>query len=316
MTSSPRQRHRAYLAWMAVCLIWGTTYLGIRVSLETMPPALMGGVRWTVAGMLLFAALLVQRVPLPSRSSWVHITVMGLLMLGLGNGGVVWAQQFVSSGLAAVLVAASPFWMVGLEALLPDGERLTTRSAIGLLVGFAGIVLLVWPDLHIGGRMANGFAVGLIALQVACAGWAAGSIYSRRVGLREHPMSSAAGQMIVGGLVLLLVGTLRGEWASLTFTPRSFGALVYLIVVGAIGGFGAYIYAIRHLPLSTVSLYAYINPVIAVFLGVLILGEPFSARMAFAAAIVFLGVAIVRWRSGTARADQRAPESERSRAVA
>lgn len=306
--ASSRKR-LAYFAWVAVCLIWGTTYLGIRVSLESIPPALMGGLRWTVAGLLLAAYLVARGRPLPPRSQWPGIALLGFLLLGLGNGGVVFAEQWIPSGLAAVVVATAPFWMVAVEACLPDGERLRRGVAAGLLIGFSGILLLVWPDLTLGSADSRQFLAGMIALQIAAIGWSIGSSYSKRQGRRDvaahsvdahHDspdavLGSTAYQMLAGGLIMLAAGTLRGEWSALYFTTRSSVALIYMTTLGAIGGFVAYTYALRHLPVSFVSLYAYINPVIAVALGVLVLNEPFTWRMTTAAALVLTGVAVVRW---------------------
>jgi drug/metabolite transporter (DMT)-like permease len=289
-----RERRLAWIAWTAVCLIWGTTYLGIRISLETMPPMIMAGLRWTVAGGGIAAYMAARGERLPPLSGWRHAVILGFLMLVLGNGGVVWAELYVPSGLAAVVVAASPFWMAGVEAFRKDGERTTWRTAAGFLLGFGGIVLLIWPELWRGGAGGRGFVLGMIALQIACLGWSVGSSYSRRHGRGENVFSAAAAQMLAGGVMMLLLGTVRGEWASLGFSTRSALAFGYLSTVGAIGGFVAYTYALRHLPVSLVSLYAYVNPVIAVALGVAVLGEPFTSRMAFAAALVFAGVAIVR----------------------
>lgn len=291
------QRRLAYFAWVAVCLLWGTTYFGIKVSLESMPPALMGGLRWTIAGLLLTLSLVARGEKLPPPSRWGGIALLGFLLLGLGNGGVVFAEQWVPSGLAAVLVAASPFWMAGVESLLRDGERLTRAGAAGLLIGFSGIVILVWPDLTTGGTDGR-FVMGVIALQIACAGWALGSSYSRRQGRADSILGATAYQMLAGGLIMVIAGTFRGEWSQLFFTTRSATALIYLATLGSIGGFVAYTYALRYLPLSFVSLYAYINPIIAVALGVMFLGEPFDARMATAAALVFAGVGVVRWSAG------------------
>ena len=293
--STAAQRRLAYFAWIWVCVVWGTTYLGIRVSLETMPPALMGGLRWTLAGILLSLFVVARREPLPGPSRWGGIALLGFLMLGLGNGGVVFAEQWVPSGLAAVLVASSPFWMTAFEAVLPDGERLHTGGVIGLLIGFGGIVLLVWPDLTTSGHAGSGFVSGVIALQIACVGWALGSCYSRRKIRNDSVLGTTAYQMLAGGLMMVIAGTLRGEWAQLHFSPRSASALIYLATLGSVGGFLAYTYALRHLPVSLVSLYAYINPIIAVALGILLLGEPFDSRMPAAAALVFAGVAVVRW---------------------
>jgi len=287
---------RAYAAWIAVCLIWGTTYLGIRITLETIPPLTMAAIRWIVAGTVLILALKLRGERLPARREWPALTLLGILLLGFGNGAVVWAEQTVPSGLTAVLVAMSPFWMVGVDGFMPDGERLSIRRVVGLLVGFGGIVLLVWPEIHVEG--ARGFLVGVASTQIACAGWAAGSSYARWRGRghakHENVLATAALEMLFGGIVLLAGSLALGEAARLTFAPRSTAALVYLIVVGAIGGFSAYAYALKHLPVATVSLYAYVNPIIAVLLGTLILKEPLSPRIAVAGAVVLVGSALVR----------------------
>ena len=221
-----RQRRLAYLAWGAVCLIWGTTYLGIRVSLESMPPMLMGGLRWTLAGALLAGYLLARGEALPPPSRWSGIALLGFLMLAVGNGGVVVAEQWITSGLAAVLVASSPFWMAGVEALLPDGERLRPAVVSGLLLGFTGIVVLVWPELRAGAPQGSTFVAGVVAVQIACAGWAAGSAYSRRHGRQDNVFGTTALQMMAGGVMMLAAGTARAEWAELSFTPRSATAFV------------------------------------------------------------------------------------------
>jgi drug/metabolite transporter (DMT)-like permease len=293
----------AWIAWVAVCVIWGTTYLGIRICLETMPPMLMGGLRWTVAGVLLGGYMAARGQRMPPLRAWKDPALLGFLMLVLGNGGVVWAELFVPSGLAAVVVASSPFWMAGVEAFRSDGEPVTARIALGFLVGFSGIVLLIWPELVAGGvgSSGGGFLAGMIALQLACLGWSLGSSYSRRHGRHDNVFSATAAQMLAGGLMMTALGTLRGEWSALSFSARSAGSFVYLSTLGAIGGFVAYTYALRHLPVSLVSLYAYINPIIAVALGVAILGEPFTSRMAVAAALVLGGVAIVRSAAHTRR---------------
>ena len=285
----------AYLAWLAVCLIWGTTYLGIRIALETIPPALVGGIRFTLAGVILAAVLYLRGERLPPKSYWGGLALVGVLTIGVGNGGVVWAEQWVPSGFAALLVAASPFWMAGIEALLPGGERLRVRVVGGLLLGFSGIVLLVWPDLTVGGVRGRQFALGVVALQIACLGWSLGSSYSRRHGREENALGAAALQMIFGGVIMLIAATILGEWRNLTFTPRTFAAELYLLLVGSLLAYPAYVYALKHLPVSTVSLYAYINPVIAVLLGTILLDEPFGARVILAGALVFLGSAVVRW---------------------
>jgi drug/metabolite transporter (DMT)-like permease len=198
-----------------------------------------------------------------------------------------------------VLVATSPFWMVGVDAFVPGGERLTARRVIGLVVGFGGIVLLVWPEIHLdaGGRA---FLGGVAAAQIACVGWAAGSSYARWRGRGsakdENVLATAAFEMLFGGAALLVAALALGEASHVVFSSRSAAALAYLTFVGAIGGFTAYAYALKHLPVATVSLYAYVNPIIAVVLGTLVLGEPFSARIGVAGLIVLGGMILVRTR--------------------
>jgi drug/metabolite transporter (DMT)-like permease len=289
-----RERRLAYIAWVVVCVVWGTTYLGIRVALETVPVALLAGLRWATAGVILAALLPLFGEKLPPLRTWGSIAVAGFLMAVVGNGGVVWAEQYVASGLAAVVVAMVPFWTVMVEALLPRGERLTPRTLIGLAIGFLGIVVLVWPELTIGGADGRQFVLGVVALQIACLGWAVGTSYTKRHSLKASPLGASAMQMILSGAMLLAIATATGEWSRLSFTPRTAGAMVYLVLVGSIVGYSAYVYALKHLAVSTVSLYAYVNPIIAVILGTLILAEPFSPRIVVAAALVFAGIGVVR----------------------
>jgi drug/metabolite transporter (DMT)-like permease len=301
MTSSPRERRLALIAWIFVCLIWGTTYLAIRVSVETIPPWLMSGVRWLTAGSAIAAFMAIRGERVFTAQHWRGAARLGFFMFVLGNGCVVLAEVFVPSGLAAVVVATAPFWMSGVEALRRDGERITWRTVAGFAVGFSGLVLLIWPDLVLGGASGRSFVLGVISLQVACLGWAIGSSYSKRHAREANVFSSAATQMILGGVMMLAIATVLGEWKAVTFSSRSAIAFGYLTTIGAIGGFVAYTYALRHLPVSLVSLYAYVNPIIAVALGVAVLGEPFTMRMAAAAALVFGGVAIVRSQRQTRR---------------
>jgi drug/metabolite transporter (DMT)-like permease len=178
-------RRTAYAAWIAVCLIWGTTYLGIRVALETIPPGAIGGIRYTIAGGVLAAVLYWRGERLPGRRHWGGLVLLGLLMIVIGNGAVIWAEQWVPSGFTALIVASSPFWMTAVEALA-GGDRLTWRAAVGLCVGFSGILVLVWPDLPWNAHGRAGFAGGVIAAQLACIGWALGSSYSRRHAREEN----------------------------------------------------------------------------------------------------------------------------------
>jgi len=289
------ERRLAWIAWIAVCLLWGTTYLAIRIALESVPVALLAGLRWMTAGLLMAVVLRASGQALPGPRTWPSLALLGFLMSVMGNGLVVWAEQYVASGLAAVVVAMVPFWTVALEAVLPNGERLSGRTLIGLSLGFAGIVVLVWPELMASGT-GNGFVFGIIALQLACFGWALGTSFSKRHGSGLNPLASSAMQMIFGGLILTAIGTATGEWSQLAFTTRTAAAMIYLVLFGSIVGYSAYVYALRHLPLSTVSLYAYVNPIIAVILGAVLLSEPFNARVIAAAAMVLTGIAVVRMK--------------------
>ena len=283
----------AYIAFVTVCIVWGTTYLAISVALETVPVLLVAGLRWMAAGVLLSGFMLASGRGLPKPRLWGPLALLGFLMNIVGNGFVVYAQQFVASGLTAVLIATTPFWSALLERMLPNGERFTKRSLAGLALGFSGIVVLVWPEMTTGGATGRSFIVGVIAIQLACIGWVIGTSYARRHELGDNPFRSTALQMVFSGGMLLVAATAHGDWAHLTFTPRTFAAMAYLSVAGSLIAYSAYIYAIQHLPLQLVSLYAYINPMIAVALGTLLLSEPLSARILVAAALVFTGTWIV-----------------------
>jgi len=265
----------AYAAWIAICVIWGTTYLGIRICLETMPPALMAGLRWLAAGCVLALVELARGHRLPGRRSWPGLALIGALFIVGGNGLVVWAEQWVPSGLTAVLLASSPFWMVGIEAAIPGGERPPRRTWLGLAIGFTGIVVLVWPDLAGGGALSPAFLAGVLGLQLACVSWSVGSAYERRRRSDgEHTLGGAGLEMIFGGAMLTLVGTAAGEWPRLGLSLRSATSLAYLVLLGSVVG--------------------YINPIIAVTLGVVAAGESFGPRSLVASAVVLAGVAVVR----------------------
>jgi drug/metabolite transporter (DMT)-like permease len=302
-------RQRAYVAFAAVCFFWGTTYIGIKIALETVPPFLLGGIRFTLAGLVLAVTVRLLGRPWPSWRRAPLFLAIGLLMLGFGNGGVVWAEQFMASGLVAVLVASTPFWMVGIESVV-GGERLTRRVVGGLLLGFSGILLLVWPDLGSAVSSTRGWhwIGGLVATQLACVGWALGSTLSKQRLRGTDPLVSSAFQMLAGGVIMLTVAGLTGEYGHLSWTGRTAAAVAYLFFAGSLIGFVAYTYALAHLPMSVVSLYPYVNPVVAVLLGTWLLHEPLSWRIAAAIAIVLAGSAVV---SRKPRASSQIPASER-----
>jgi drug/metabolite transporter (DMT)-like permease len=291
--TSPKQLHRAYWAWVAVSVSWGTTFLATRVAIESIPPFAMAGPRHFIAGLVLAAGLRLRGIKLPARNSWGGHFLLGLLMIGLGNGCLVWAQQFVPSGVAAVLVSVIPFWMIGVEAFMPNGEPIRRTQVLGLLLGFGGIVLLTTSSMN-GSAPTHQIVLGVIMTQMSCLGWAIGSAYAKRHKREENLFAATAVQIMLGGAVLMAVATATGEWVDVAPTSRSMLAVLYLVIVGTFVGYISYVYALKHLPVSIVSLYAYVNPVIAVVLGSLLLRERFTPRMALAIAIIFVAMLIVR----------------------
>lgn len=294
MSDTHADRRLAWLAWATICLVWGTTYLAIRVALESIPVFLVAGLRWMAAGLILTAITRLRGRPLPPVRQWGALALLGFLMNVLGNGFVVWAEQYVASGLTAVIIASVPFWSVGFEAVLPGGDRLRGGTLLALTVGFAGIVVLVWPEMSAGGAAGAAMLGGVVAIQIACAGWALGTSYAKRHPSASDPFAASAIQMLASGTMLLTIATISGEWTALQFTPRSLGALVYLTIAGSVIAYTAYLYTVAHLPLTTVSLYAYINPLIAVLLGAVLLDEPLSPRIAVASLLVLAGMALLR----------------------
>ena len=289
-----RERIIAYCALGAVFFFWGTTYLAIRIGLETLPPTLLAGIRFITAGMVLFIFLRGwRRERLPTGREWLHQACVGLMLLGVGNGLVVWAEVWIPSGMAALMIATSPFWVAGFERLRSDGERISLRALVGMLVGFAGLILLVAPDLF-GVTLSIGYLLGMVAIQIACASWAGGSVFTKHHQTKVAPLMGASIQMLCAGVALMLLGTSIGEWRVLRFSPRSLMALGYLTLFGSIVAYGSYTYAVQKLPLSVVSTYSYVNPVIAVLLGWMVLAEPLGWRVITAMLIILGGVALVK----------------------
>src|SRR5215212_1379205 len=289
-----REKLGAYGAWAAVCFFWGTTYLAIAVGLESFQPTLFAGLRFLIAGGVLFFVMAWQRnARLPIGREWFDLGVVGLMLLGVGNGAVVWAEQWVPSGMAALLVATSPFWAAALERAQKDGERVGVRGLLGMAVGFGGLAMLVGPQLF-GAELNGKYLLGVGIIQVGCFFWQAGSVYAKRRPTGVSPLMASAVQMLLAGVVLTLAGTLAGEWGGMRFSARSAGALVYLVVFGSIVAYSAYMYAIQKLPISLVSTYSYVNPLVALALGWLVLSEPLGWREAGAALVILLGVALVK----------------------
>ena len=289
------EKAAAYSAFAIVCVVWGTTYLFIRIALETIPPLLLTGSRFTVAGLilLLIARLRGESVPRDFRTL-LNLAFVGLLLVGVGNLAVVWAEQWVPSGLAALLVATAPFWMAIIEAFRSNGERVSLRGGIGMLIGFVGVAMLVTPGGGMTGKWSAAFLLGALAIQIGGACWQYGSAHAKYK-LKHVPLlSSAALQMFFGGVIVSIVGFSIGEASRFVLTPRTLGALVYLTIFGSIVAYSAYVFALAHMSTTHTSLYAYVNPVVAVFLGWLILDEPLTWVSVVAMFIILAGVALVQ----------------------
>ncbi len=286
---------RAYLAYAAVSFFWGTTYLAIRIGVEVLPPALFAGVRFLLAGAIFAPLLMLKGYALPHRQDFLTLAIVGIALLAIANGTVVWAEQYIPSGLAALIVTTLPLCMVAMEAMLPKGEKLNARKVAGILIGFLGIIVLLWPDLQ--GSLEPNFLKGVIFILIAPISWGAGSLYQKYNRLKTHPLMAAAWQMLIAGAVLSIVGTASGEISRFRFTAQGMGALAYLTVFGSIVGYGSFIYALDKLPAAMVSTYAYINPVVAVVLGWLILSERLDWTVVVATVVILTGVFLVKTAS-------------------
>jgi drug/metabolite transporter (DMT)-like permease len=308
--SSPGTRQASMLhiaiALGAVYVIWGSTYLAIRFAIETIPPFLMAACRYLTAGTLIYGWSRLRGAPRPTLIQWRSALILGASLLLVGNGGVVWAEQHVDSGLAALLISTEPLWIVILVWLRTGRKRPDWRVVTGLVLGFAGLMLLVRP----GSGTVN--ALGAAAVVLASLSWAWGSIYGQRAPLPSSPLTTTGMEMLSGGLLLFLASTLTGEQSRFTLaavSAKSLLALGYLIVFGAIVAFTAYVWLLRVAPPVLVSTYAYVNPVVAVLLGWVFAGEPLTGRTLVAAAVILTGVALISLaqsrRSGREREQER-----------
>ena len=287
----------AYLALICVCFFWGTTYLGIRIALDSFSPALMVCLRNLISGAITLGVAAMIGAHLPRRRDLWITAGYGVMVIGMGNGALAVAEQWIPTGLASLFVTTSPFWFVGIDALLPGGEKLHGPTIRGLLLGFAGVLLLVAPAAWTAitqHTFASGGAVVLafFVLQVGGASWALGSLLQRNRRSRAHPFVIGGVQQLSTGLAFLAPGVF--QIPSAHWTSRGMAAVVYLAIFGGVIGYSCYALAISRLPPATVATYTYINPVVAVFLGWWVYQERFGLREAAAMAIIFAGVAMVR----------------------
>lgn len=284
-------------AFAALYVIWGSTYLAILFAIRSIPPLLMAGARFLLAGLILYTAARVSGAPRSNRIEWRTALIVGACLLVGGNGGVTLAQQYVPSGLAALIVATVPLYIALLSWLFGMSERPSALTAFGLAGGFVGVGILVGPALRVSSDGESPHAwIGVSILLISSLIWSAGSLYSRQAKNASSPFLAAGQQMLCGGTIMLLAGAMTGELRKLDFgqvTMLSLGAFAYLVVIGGIIGYASYAFLLRHCDPAKVATYAYVNPVVAVLLGAVFADEKLSLRMLIAAALITGSVAIV-----------------------
>jgi drug/metabolite transporter (DMT)-like permease len=309
-------RPAALLAGFATLyLVWGSTYLGIKLAVETLPPFLMASARFLLAGLVLYIVARARGTPAPTWRQWGWAVLTGALLLLGGNGLVTWGQQTVPSGRAALIVATTPLWMVVLGWLFYRGERPRLRVWLGLAVGFAGAALLIKPPAE--GAPA-GSMLGSLALALAPVCWALGSLHTKATRPVDDTLLISAVQMLAGGALMLGTGSLLGEWPVLLTRPvstTSVAAFAYLTVVGGLVGFSTYAWLLRHASPPAVSTYAYVNPLVAVLLGWLAVGESVDARVLAAAVLVVGAVVLITWPRRQVRPPAETPDERPSKQV-
>ncbi len=292
--SASRMSTLVIIAFGLVYVVWGSTYLAIRVGIESFPPLLLAGSRHLLTGLILYPILRWKTGVRPTLAHWRMSFITGFLLLFLGNGGVCLAERTVPSGVTALLVATVSLWMVLVDWLRPEGTRPGPRVVAGLLLGFGGLALLVGPKNLGGSARVDPFGVGILV--IASLAWASGSVYSKHAGGPGSPLLGVAMQSLAGGVCLWIAGILSGEVGALhlgAITARSWAALGYLIVFGSMVGFTAYIYILKKSTATRVATYAFVNPVVALFLGWLLIGEPITLRTVIAAAVILTAVLLV-----------------------
>jgi drug/metabolite transporter (DMT)-like permease len=294
VTEKSASRAQIIAAFASIYIIWGSTYLAIRYAVETIPPFIMGGARFLVSGALLYLWARNRGAPPPAKLHWRNAIIAGGFLLLGGNGAVVWAEQFVPSGLTALLVSILPFWLVIIEWVRPPRRRPTGAVLVGLVLGFIGIVVLVGPG-NVGGQ-GDVRPLGAFVLILGSLSWAIGSFWSRDAKLPESALLTTGMEMLGGGALLVIVGVLSGELSHLDIhhvSRSSTIGLLYLITFGSLLGFTSYIWLLDKVSPAHLGTYAYVNPIVAVLLGWAIAGERLSIRTGVAAAIVICAVALI-----------------------
>ena len=285
------EEKKTFLAYLAVCIIWGSTYLAIRIGVGEFPPTLFAGIRFLIAGTLMLAFSVYKGLKLPANFSEVmKISIVGLFLLLGGNGCVVWAETRIHSGTASLLVATVPLFMALIELTLPNRPKLNLKGWIGLLIGFGGVALLVFSN----STNASADVIGVVLLLIGAFSWAIGSVYSKSFKASSSIIPNIAIQMLAGGLGLFIVGTSFGELSKIHVTSKGMGAMLYLIFFGSIVGYSCYVYILEKWPAAKAGTYAYVNPLVAVLLGALILNEPISIGVIMSTVVILGGVILVQ----------------------
>lgn len=317
MTSAERHyRRNAIVAFALVYFFWGSTYLAIAIGVEHIGAALMGALRFSVAGVLLLAwcALTGRRITI-SRSEAFRLAVIGILLLSIGNVVLAWAEKTVPTGLAALIVSITPLWFLLIESVILRGDHLSRRGIVGLLLGIAGIVVLLWPRLHATTALGRKELIASVGLIGGSLSWAIGSVLSKRWSASTDAFVGAGWEMTFAGVVNLLMAIAVGDFSTVVWTQRGLLAIAYLIVFGSWVGYSAYIWLLHNVPMPKVATYAYVNPVVAVFLGWLVLHEKVDAYILAGSAVIVAGVALVtsakvRTKRGTLEPEPDLPACE------
>jgi drug/metabolite transporter (DMT)-like permease len=294
MTPAQASRARLLAAFGAIYFIWGSTYLAIKIAIRSIPPFSLGASRFLIAGLLLYAFARLHRKVATRPVHWLHAFILGALMLGVGNAAVVWASGRMPSGLVALVVAVVPLFVVLIDWLRPHGTRPHGVVMVGVLVGLVGMALLVWPSLF---GNAHDVQLGpLLVLLFGSVAWSLGTVFGRNAKVPGYPPLTSAMQLLGGGLLLTLIALVAGE--STRFRPAEFSwqgvaALAYLIIFGSIVAFSAYSWLLRVANPARIATYAYVNPVVAIFLGWLVVDEKLTLRTIVAAGVILGGVALI-----------------------
>jgi drug/metabolite transporter (DMT)-like permease len=288
-------KSKIWLALIALYIVWGSTYLGIKVAIETIPPFFHGGVRFLISGFILVIWQRAAGQSLPTPKQWVSTAIIGSLLLLGGNGLVAWAEQFIPSGIAALIIATVPMFLVIGEAIRPNGVKPNWQGIVGLLIGFAGIFILVGPS-EMSGSATKLNPLGVAALLSACLFWATGSIYSKSADLPKSSLMNTGAQMLMGSISLFIISLITGElngWDVTAVSARSLYGLSYLIFIGSLVGFVSYGWLLQNAPISLVSTYAYVNPIVAVLLGTLFANEVLEPRIWMATTVIIGSVIFI-----------------------